>query len=215
MKLKAVKQALRRWNKEVVGNVFDRIREDEEKVMTVECSLGERPTEEGQHQFIQAQGELKASLLQEANYWRQKACIRWLKEGDANSKLFHAQVKQMRARTYMHRMKDRNGVWIDESAKIEEMTIEYFADILLQSGQVQVDHSLLGVIPWVISEQDNMELQQFPTEEEVKIVVFQMNGDSSLGPDGFKGSFFTSCWDIVKGDVYRAVCDFFAGAELP
>ncbi|XP_071902761.1 uncharacterized protein [Coffea arabica] len=176
MKLKAVKQALRRWNKEVVGNVFDRIREDEEKVMTVECSLGERPTEEGQHQFIQ--------------------------------------VKQRRARTYMHRMKDRNGVWIDESAKIEEMTIEYFADILLQSGQVQVDHSLLGVIPSVISEQDNMELQQFPTEEEVKIVVFQMNGDSNLGPDGFKGSFFTSCWDIVKGDVYRAVCDFFTGAEL-
>ena len=60
-----------------------------------------------------------------------------------------------------------------------------------------------------------MDLQQFPTEEEVKTVVFQMNGESSSGPDGFKGSFFTSCWDIIKGDVDRVVCDFFVGAKLP
>ena len=51
-------------------------------------------------------------------------------------------------------------------------------------------------------------------EEEVKTVVFQMDGDSSPSLDGFKGSFFTSCWDIVKGDTYRAVCDFFARAKL-
>ena len=95
------------------------------------------------------------------------------------------------------------------------MEIEYFSEILSQSGQVQVDQSVLGFIPSIISEQESKALQQFPMEEEVKNVVFQMNGDSSSGPDGFKGSFFTSCWDIVKGDVNRAVCDFFVGAELP
>ena len=77
-----------------------------------------------------------------------------------------------------------------------------------------MDLSMLEIIPSVITVQDNMELQQFPTEEEVKAVVFLLDGGSSPSPDGFTGSFFTSCWDIVKGEVYRAVCDFFAGAEL-
>ena len=52
LKLKAVKQALRWWNKEVFGNVLDRVREEEVKVQTLECFLEERPTEEGQHQLI-------------------------------------------------------------------------------------------------------------------------------------------------------------------
>ncbi|XP_027082422.1 uncharacterized protein [Coffea arabica] len=95
------------------------------------------------------------------------------------------------------------------------MVVEYFAEALAQSDQVQVDQSWLDVIPSIVSEQENEALQQVPTEEEVKKVIFQMNGESSLGPDGFTGSFFTSCWEIVKGDVCRAVWDFFAGAQLP
>ena len=56
-------------------------------------------------------------------------------------------------------MKGSNRVWTKESDRIEEMEVVFFADILSQSGQVQVDLSLLGVIPSVISEQDNLEPQ--------------------------------------------------------
>ena len=89
-------------------------------------------------------------------------------------------------------MKDKNGVWVDELPKIEDMVVEYFAEALAQSDQVQVDQLWLDAIPSIVSEQENEALQQVPTEEEVKKVVFQMNGESSSGPDGLTGSFFTS-----------------------
>ncbi|XP_071912229.1 uncharacterized protein [Coffea arabica] len=180
----AVKHALRVWNKETFENVTDRVWEGEEQVQLLECSLEANPTEEGQHRLLKEQCDLKAALLREARYWRQKACIRWLKEGDTNTRFFHGQFKQRRVHCYIHQMKDKNGVWVDELPKIEDMA-------------------------------ENEALQQVPTEKEVKKVVFQMNGESSSGPDGFTSSFFTSCWEIVKGDVCQAVWDFFAGAQLP
>ncbi|XP_027169490.1 uncharacterized protein LOC113769223 [Coffea eugenioides] len=184
-KLKAVKQALRTWNKETFCNIFDRVKEDEATVLALERSLEECPSGEGEFQLLRAQGALKMSLLREAAYWRQKARLRWLREGDANSKFFHAQVKQRRARSFIHRMKDTNGVWTEEPSRIEEMATTFFADILSQPGHGPMDLSMLEVIPSVITVQDNMELQQFPTEEEVKAVVFQLDGGSSPGPDGF------------------------------
>ncbi|XP_071939807.1 uncharacterized protein [Coffea arabica] len=42
-----------------------------------------------------------------------------------------------------------------------------------------------------------------------------MDRDSAAGPDGFTGKFFTSSWDIIGEDVYRAVQSFFCGEELP
>ncbi|XP_027156807.1 uncharacterized protein LOC113757945 [Coffea eugenioides] len=176
MKLKTVKQELRKWNKEVFGNIFDRVREHEEKVLALECSLEEGPSEEGQYQLVQAQGELKQSLLREAAYWRQKACLRWLWEGDANSKFFHAQVKQRRARSCIHRMKDGNRVWTEQAGRIEDLAVAFFEGILSQPDRVQVDPSLLSVIPSIIMEQDNVSLQRFPTEEEIRLVIFQMDG---------------------------------------
>ncbi|XP_027151803.1 uncharacterized protein LOC113751855 [Coffea eugenioides] len=199
LKLKAVKHALRVWNKDSFGNVTDQVREGKEQVQLLECSLEANPTEEGHHRLLKAQCDFKAALLKEARYWHQKACIRWLKEDDANTRFFHGQFKQRWAYCYIYRMKDKNGVWVDELSKIEDMAVEYFAEVLAQSDQVQ----------------ENEALQQVSTEEEVKKVVFHMNGESCSGPEGFTGFFFTSCWEIVKGDVCRAVCDFFAGAELP
>nr|XP_027122067.1 uncharacterized protein LOC113739011 [Coffea arabica] len=188
------------WGKARVWKCLDRIlvnqqclslevnTEHEEKVLALEYSLEEGSYEEGQLQLAQAQGELKESLLREVAYWRQKACLRWLQEGDANSKFFHAQVKQRRARTFIHRMKDGNEVWTEEAGRIQDMATAFFEDMLSQPGQVQVDPSLLSVIPSIVSEQDNLAFQRFPMEEEIKTVIFQMDGDSSSGPDGFKGS---------------------------
>ena len=36
-------------------------------------------------------------------------------------------------------------------------------------------------------------------EEEVKRVVFKMNGGKVSGPDGFSMAFFQVCWDVLRG----------------
>lgn len=51
--------------------------------------------------------------------------------------------------------------------------------------------------------------------QEVRKVVFLMNGDSPCGPDGFPGTFYQHCWEIVGEDVTRMVRAFFCGFSLP
>ncbi|KAL6558460.1 hypothetical protein OROMI_018810 [Orobanche minor] len=54
-----------------------------------------------------------------------------------------------------------------------------------------------------------------PTFDEIKICIFQMNGDSVAAPDGYGIKFFQVCWDIIVGDVCEAVLDFFSGSPMP
>lgn len=54
-----------------------------------------------------------------------------------------------------------------------------------------------------------------PNKEEVQKVVFELNGDSACGPDGFLGMFFQSCWEMIGEDVVRVVKAFFCGKTLP
>ena len=51
--------------------------------------------------------------------------------------------------------------------------------------------------------------------QEVKDVIFSMDGESAAGLDGFTGRFFTTAWEMIAEDVYRAILSFFCGAMLP
>jgi hypothetical protein len=46
------------------------------------------------------------------------------------------------------------------------------------------------------------------SEDEVKKVVMSAPKEKALGPDGFIGSFFSHCWDIIKGDLLQAIYQF-------
>ena len=58
-------------------------------------------------------------------------------------------------------------------------------------------------------------LEQFPTKEEICHVIFDMDGGSAPGRDGYTGRFFSFVWSIIGDDVVRAVCSLFCRATLP
>jgi hypothetical protein len=43
------------------------------------------------------------------------------------------------------------------------------------------------------------------TEDEVWNTIKQLPSDKALGPDGFTGRFYKSCWSIIKKDVMTAL----------
>ncbi|XP_068497676.1 uncharacterized protein [Phaseolus vulgaris] len=49
---------------------------------------------------------------------------------------------------------------------------------------------------------ENMMLMKSPYFLEIKNVIFNLNGNSASGPDGFAGVFYQSCWDIIGTDVF-------------
>jgi hypothetical protein len=52
-------------------------------------------------------------------------------------------------------------------------------------------------------------------EEEIRIVVFDSDGNKSPGPDGFNGEFFKASWEVIKGDLKTFVDEFYIHGKLP
>jgi len=52
-------------------------------------------------------------------------------------------------------------------------------------------------------------LVKCPDFLEIKNVVFNLNGNSANGPNGFGGVFYHSCWEIIGTDVCNFVQQFF------
>lgn len=61
----------------------------------------------------------------------------------------------------------------------------------------------------------NKELQELPTIEEIKSVVFSLYDQSCAGLDRFGAAFYKVRWEIIKEDLCEAIKDFFKGATLP
>ncbi|VFQ63941.1 unnamed protein product [Cuscuta campestris] len=97
---------------------------------------------------------------------------------------------------------------------ISEEAISFFKD------QFSADHSsapnlIFPYIPQTISDLDNDLLTALPDMEEVRSTIWQMDGDSASGPDGFNENFLKASWDIIKEDVLKASLEFFKGLPIP
>ena len=114
----------------------------------------------------------------------------------------------------IHRSKSSAWKWLDITSDIDGEAESFFKRLFTAESYAQ-SFETLEVIPRLISSHDNVMLEKIPSKEEVKLVVFSMDGDSAAGPDGFSGKFFTFAWDIVAEDVYAAVISFFCGEVLP
>lgn len=64
-----------------------------------------------------ALSDLNSLLHQEEIYWKQRSRIKWLKEGDCNSKFFHAFANGRRNKNFIPRTLD-NGVLVEGSINL-------------------------------------------------------------------------------------------------
>lgn len=87
---------------------------------------------------------------------------------------------------------------------------------LFSNEQTNHDSTLIPqLIPKLISEVQNNSLLQVPDEAEIKTAIQAMNSEGAVGPDGYGGIFYLSCWEIIKTDLIHAVQDFFREHSPP
>ncbi|XP_059310068.1 uncharacterized protein LOC132061235 [Lycium ferocissimum] len=138
-----------------------------------------------------AQAELKNYLSLEER-WKQKDGFSWYTKGDRNTKFFHNHVNGKRRRLQINRILDNNGNWLESKELICAEAVKFFKHHFSQEDDADVN-LLLNHVPSMISHERNMTLCIYPTKEEVKQAVFELNGDSTSGPDGFTGIFYQKC----------------------
>ncbi|XP_071902625.1 uncharacterized protein [Coffea arabica] len=180
------RRAIQVWNKQSFGSILDAVREAEATLLRVEEGVENDDSEAMQVELRKAQTELRRALSIEEQYWCQKAKVKWLHSGDRISKHFHTVIKQMRVQGMIHRIKKVDGMWVEEDEEIANEAIAYFLDLFFGCTNSNLD-GLLNLIPSIITGEDTKVLEEVATMEEVRRVVFAMDGESAAGPDGFTG----------------------------
>ncbi|XP_071926081.1 uncharacterized protein [Coffea arabica] len=213
-KLRAVKGCLQVWNSQVFGNIFSKVREAEALMKQREEQFDSERDSAARAALEEAKAAYARSLALEAEYWRQKAGIKWLQVGDANSAFFHSHCRQCRNFNFVARIRDGSGTWLEDTQAIQQSAVEFFSALF--ASEHQRGHS--PVMPFSIpqvSPADNDMLSALPDMADLKGVVFALDIDSAPGSDGFGAGFYQACWDIIQFDLLEAVQAFVQGMRLP
>ncbi|XP_024010421.1 uncharacterized protein LOC112085439 [Eutrema salsugineum] len=146
-------------------------------------------------------------------YWQQKSRERWHKEGDKNTKFFHALTKQRRSRNRIISLKDNDGNLVENAKGIEWVASKYFQD-LFTSSQPTDPENALQYITEKVTNTSNQLLLMDPSESEIKEALFDINPDKALGPDGMTSKFYQKFWLDFRHDIVKLVKDFFASGSF-
>lgn len=128
-----------------------------------------------------------------------------MREGDRNSKFFHASLRLKQSRnTFTNILQQHNGDW----RKVEEKGKEYYMELFKETLPTEYLH-LFKVIPKPVTEEDNQGLARSPDEAKILKVLKEMDQESAPGPHGFGAKFYTFSWEIIQEDLCRAIKEFF------
>ncbi|KAH7677295.1 RNA-directed DNA polymerase protein [Dioscorea alata] len=144
------------------------------------------PTEVSRQRILWKQ--LEVIRKQEEIYWRQRSRLQWTRDGDENTKFFHAVANGRKNRNFISRLtqdgvtftdpKDLGNIFVNRfqlsfgSSRVSRLKIDFTKLLELK---IPVDLSRLE-IPFSL--------------EEITRVVFDLGGDKAPGPDGFPLQFF-------------------------
>lgn len=156
--------------------------------------------------------KLSNLLHQQQIYWRQRGAIKWVKLGDENSKLFHANATIKHRKNKITCLTDPAGllvydhnskaslIWNDFKERLGSICFQEMSFDLetLFSGSHEVDFSSLE-LPF--------------SHSEIDCVIKQLPCDKSPGPDGFSNEFLKKCWSVIKNDFYN-LCAAFHDEEV-
>lgn len=143
-------------------------------------------------------------------HWKQKSRISWLREGNKNTRFFKLTTLRRRAFNRISGILREDGSLEEDTQNINERIVNLNKNLLSLDQEVilETEDRVVGNIPTLIKEEENIALiSPFP-KEEIKSDVFSMEKYKALGPDAFLATFFQSFWHIVGKDVIVDVQEF-------
>jgi hypothetical protein len=208
-KLKLLKPILKAWNKEVFGDVHTNVANAVAQVDSIQQIINASGYTDalGDEEKL-AQTRLDETLRIQEHFWRDKSRSKWFIEGDRNTSYFHKLTKIRHASSRLVRLKVGDN-HITDTNNMEQNVLDFYQDLFGSDNHCVPTDIVERTIPNLITAADNDLLTRVPSIDEVKQAVFNMDGSSSPGPDGFGGCFFQNFWDIVGPDVVPRSHSFF------
>ncbi|KAM0867030.1 hypothetical protein ACQ4PT_042264 [Festuca glaucescens] len=195
IKLSRAAKALKRWQRDCVGDLRTQISTAKEIIWCLDQAEEASPLSDGERTL---RSQLKSSYLGllaiQKIKLRQRSRLTWIRLGDANLKLFHARANGRRRKVHIQTLTSVSGAAITKEDK-EEVLLTHFKGIL---GTKAARHLSLHWEGLHYPAHDFSELDAPFGDDEIKDVVFSLPYMKAPGPDGFIRAFFKSSGGMRK-----------------
>ena len=126
-----------------------------------------------------------ALLREEELKWYERAKVKTLLEGDANTRFFHLVANVKHRKQHIYKLENDQGTIVGDEGLKSHIT-NYYKNLFGQPELYEItlmENHILD-IPQVSLEENDILISPF-TESEVRDAVFQMEHNKAPGPDGF------------------------------
>ncbi|GAU36460.1 hypothetical protein TSUD_166260 [Trifolium subterraneum] len=176
-------------------------------------SLRNACTHEDSTRYDEVRRKMSMLLAQEEAFWKQRAKIYWLRDGDTNSRFFHATASARKKRNEITQMKKDDGEVIQHQHEVCEVAKNYFEQ-LFSPGQ-QGHNTMLDYIMPSITEENNNQLTSPFQIKEFKEALFAMHSDKAPGPDGLNPAFYKRFWSLCGVEIFNACVTWLEEGTFP
>jgi hypothetical protein len=177
------------------------------------ASLRNNNTGSNQAQIVAVNRKMSQLLLQDDTYWRQCAKKHWYKDGDKNTKFFHASATTHKKVNRILSLVDDNGFKVVNTNDMCLVAKNYFSDIFTPKHSCLTP--VIETIRHTIANDDNLLLTRPFTKEEFREAVFSMHPDKCPGPDGYNPGFYQHFWSLCSDDIFKDCCYWLDSGQFP
>lgn len=211
-KLKALNEAIKVWNREVLGRVETRKFECLSKIEPID--MQEQTFDTSEEQRSERENLKKANhswLCMEEISWKQKTRIDYLKYGDNNTLFFHCVANLRKEKNMVMGLRDNNQ-WVSGHAAVVEVIYRFYKDLFVEpfASRPKIE----GLDFNILSDQWSQWLERPFSKLEVKEVLKGLKDDKAPGLDGFPMCFYTKFWSSIGEDVMNALYEFHLKGSL-
>ncbi|KAL9672447.1 hypothetical protein QQ045_028697 [Rhodiola kirilowii] len=205
-KLKRMKGMMKQAFTKVTKGMDSRVNEAREALFRVQEKSESLPNNAGLIEDVKGRAlEFRKLKYNQLLFYKQRAKIRWAKEGDANTRFFHSYVKNRGERNKIKMVKTREGVISTDPNVIKEEFAGHFKRTLtLQQSTSSRAEDIVLSGPLVGAEHCRRLVREI-TDVEIWQVVCNIGSDKAPGPDGFSSGFFKKNWSLIGSEMCSSI----------
>lgn len=207
-KLLALKPVLRRLNR----LIQEKVASAHKQLLQLQLNALNSPSSSSSDAVALQESLLSKLMAVEEAFLRQKSRIKWLNDGDQNTKYFRMVIKSRQSKMKILSIQnDERAVLSDERAVCSEFLKFYegFLGTVNSDCNNGTDAFFQSLQLSTLTAEMNDSMVAEVTAEEVYATLKSMPCNKSPGPDGFTVEFFLSTWEIVGSLFVSAVQEFF------
>ncbi|KAK9120022.1 hypothetical protein Scep_018115 [Stephania cephalantha] len=211
-KLWKVRKELKTWNKEVFGSTQTRKDVLSARIKQLDdIEGGPNWNDIFLAERKRAKDEYANVLLIENRVASQKLRVKWVKEGDANTKFFHRILGARKSKNVIDRIQLQGGEFTEESSRIKQEIVDYYRH--LYTNEMDSTWEINGINWGAIMGEEASHMERSFSEDEVWARYF-FEMDKAPGPDGFTFAFIRRSWGVIKGDIMKFFEDFHSNGVI-